>query len=173
MPDEPQPAASHATDLLRRSLANGRLGHAYLFAGGTIESLEAHATALARTLNCQSPPATGETGIPLESCGDCISCRKVDSGNFPDLDFVRPEKKSRIISIEQVRNLARKVSLKPTEGRYKVAIMAGADRMPGPAYNAFLKTLEEPPERTATWPSAQLSPPRVSESLKEMDAQSQ
>jgi DNA polymerase-3 subunit delta' len=148
VPDASQMTASQATDLLRRSLANGRLGHAYLFVGGTIESLEAHATELARTLNCQSPPATGETGIPLEPCGDCIACRKVDSGNFPDLDFVRPEKKSRIISIEQIRNLTRKVSLKPTEGRYKVAIITGADRMPGPTFNAFLKTLEEPPERT-------------------------
>ena len=148
VPDASQTTASHATELLRRSLANGRLGHAYLFVGGTIESLESHATELARTLNCQSPPATGETGIPLEPCGDCIACRKVDSGNFPDLDFVRPEKKSRIISIEQIRNLTRKVSLKPTEGRYKVAIITGADRMPGPTFNAFLKTLEEPPERT-------------------------
>lgn len=148
VPDASQMTASQATDLLRRSLANGRLGHAYLFVGGTIESLESHATELARTLNCQSPPATGETGIPLEPCGDCIACRKVDSGNFPDLDFVRPEKKSRIISIEQIRNLTRKVSLKPTEGRYKVAIITGTDRMPGPTFNAFLKTLEEPPERT-------------------------
>ncbi len=148
VPDASQMTASQATDLLRRSLANGRLGHAYLFVGGTIESLESHATELARTLNCQSPPATGETGIPLEPCGDCIACRKVDSGNFPDLDFVRPEKKSRIISIEQIRNLTRKVSLKPTEGRYKVAIITGTDRMPGLTFNAFLKTLEEPPERT-------------------------
>ena len=146
--DTPQPPSCQAADQLRRSLANGRLGHAYLFTGGSIEALEAHATGLARTLNCTSPTATGETGIPLEPCGGCIPCRKVDSGNFPDLDFVRPEKKSRVISIEQVRNLARKVSLKPTEGRYKVAVIAGADRMPGPAYNAFLKTLEEPPERT-------------------------
>jgi len=148
VPDASQTTASHATELLRRSLANGRLGHAYLFVGGTIESLEAHATELARTLNCQSPPAVGETGIPLEACGECIPCRKVDSGNFPDLDFVRPEKKSRIISIEQIRYLTRKISLKPTEGRYKVAIITGADRMPGPTFNAFLKTLEEPPERT-------------------------
>ena len=111
MPDASQTTASHATKLLRRSLANGRLGHAYLFVGGTIEALEGYATGLARTLNCKSPPATGETGIPLETCGGCIPCRKVDSGNFPDLDFVRPEKKSRIISIDQIRNLARKVSL--------------------------------------------------------------
>ena len=148
VPDTSQPIADHATELLRRSLANGRLGHAYLFTGGSIESLEFHATGLARTLNCLSPPATGDTGIPLESCGGCIPCRKVDSGNFPDLDFVRPEKKSRIISIEQIRNLTRKVSLKPTEGRYKVAIITGADRMPRTTFNAFLKTLEEPPERT-------------------------
>ena len=148
VPDASQTTAAHATELLRRSLANGRLGHAYLFVGGTIESLEAHATDLARTLNCQSPTATGATGIPLEACGECIACRKVDSGNFPDLNFVRPEKKSRIISIEQIRNLSQKVSLKPTEGRYKVAIIIGADRMPGPTFNAFLMTLEEPPERT-------------------------
>ena len=148
VPDASQTTAAHATELLRRSLANGRLGHAYLFVGGTIESLEAHATDLARTLNCQSPTATGATGIPLEACGECIACRKVDSGNFPDLNFVRPEKKSRIISIEQIRNLSQKVSLKPTECRYKVAIIIGADRMPGPTFNAFLKTLEEPPERT-------------------------
>ena len=148
MPNASQPTATHAAELLRRSLANGRLGHAYLFVGGTIESLEAHATDLARTLNCQSPSATGETGIPLEACGCCIPCHKVDSGNFPDLDILRPEKKSRIISIEQIRNLSHKVALKPTEGRYKVAIISGADRMPGPTFNAFLKTLEEPPERT-------------------------
>ena len=104
--DAAQTTDADANDLIRRSLANGRLGHAYLFTGGSIEELEAHATRLARTLNCTSPTATGETGIPLEPCGGCIPCRKINSGNFPDLDFVRPEKKSRIISIEQVRNLS-------------------------------------------------------------------
>tara|TARA_Y100001968_G_scaffold147982_1_gene135365 strand:- start:114 stop:1181 length:1068 start_codon:yes stop_codon:yes gene_type:complete len=148
MSDNAQPLAIQATDLLQRSLANGRLGHAYLYTGGSLESLETQATWLAQTLNCLSPPKTGETGIPIEPCGGCTPCRKVESGNFPDLDIVRPEKKTRIISIEQIRNLTRKVSLKPTEGRYKVAIIAGADRMPGPTYNAFLKTLEEPPKRT-------------------------
>jgi len=139
---------THPTQLLRRSLANGRLGHAYLFVGGDIESLESHAVELARTLNCQSPKATGETGIPLEPCRECNACRKVDSHNFPDLDILRPEMKSRVIGVGQIRGLIQKVSLKPTEGRYKVAIISGADRMPPVTINAFLKTLEEPPERT-------------------------
>ena len=139
---------THPTQLLRRSLANGRLGHAYLFVGGDIESLESHAVELARTLNCQSPKATGETGIPLEPCRECTACRKVDSHNFPDLDIVRPESKSRVVTVDQIRGLIQKVSLKPTEGRYKVAIISGADRMPPVTINAFLKTLEEPPERT-------------------------
>jgi len=134
--------------LLRRSLANGRLGHAYLFVGGDIENLESHAVELARTLNCQSPTATGETGIPLEPCRKCNACCKVDSHNFPDLDIVRPESKSRVITVDQIRGLIQKVSLKPTEGRYKVAIISGADRMPSVTINAFLKTLEEPPDRT-------------------------
>ena len=139
---------THPTQLLRRSLANGRLGHAYLFVGGDIESLESHAVELARTLNCQTPKATGETGIPLEPCLECTACRKVDSQNFPDLDILRPEMKSRVIGVGQIRGLIQKVSLKPTEGRYKVAIISGADRMPPVTINAFLKTLEEPPERT-------------------------
>ena len=111
---------THPTQLLRRSLANGRLGHAYLFVGGDIESLESHAVELALTLNCQSPKATGETGIPLEPCRECTACRKVDSHNFPDLDIVRPESKSRVVTVDQIRGLIQKVSLKPTEGRYKV-----------------------------------------------------
>ena len=139
---------THPTQLLRRSLANGRLGHAYLFVGGDIESLESHAVELARTLNCQTPKATGETGIPLEPCRQCTACRKVDSQNFPDLDILRPEMKSRVIGVGQIRGLIQKVSLKPTEGRYKVGIISGADRMPPVTINAFLKTLEEPPEQT-------------------------
>ena len=139
---------SNSTSLLRNSLKNERLSHAYLFVGGNIENLESQATELARTLNCQSPKASSKSGIPLDACHKCISCNKVDTHNFPDLDVIRPESKSRVITIDQIRRLIQKVSLKPTEGRYKVAIISSAERMPSVTVNAFLKTLEEPPDRT-------------------------
>jgi len=139
---------NNSNSLLRNSLANDRLGHAYMFVGGDMENLELQATELARTLNCQSPKASSKTGIPLDSCRECIACRKVDTHNFPDLDIIRPESKSRVITVDQIRRLIQKISLKPTEGRYKVAIISSAERMPSVTINAFLKTLEEPPDCT-------------------------
>ena len=140
--------ADHSINLLRNSLANGRLGHAYMFVGGDIKNLELNAIELARTLNCQSPSNISETNIPLDSCGECIACRKLDTQNFPDLDVIRPESKSRVITVDQIRTLIQKISLKPTEGRFKIAIISNAERMPSVTVNAFLKTLEEPPDFT-------------------------
>ena len=74
---------THPTQLLRRSLANGRLGHAYLFVGGDIESLESHAVELARTLNCQSPKATGETGIRSSRAANAPPVARSTATIFP------------------------------------------------------------------------------------------
>jgi DNA polymerase-3 subunit delta' len=137
-----------AATLLQRSLENGRLGHAYLFAGAALGPLEELAVALAKTLNCQQPVRRSPDGPAVDACGQCSRCRRVDDGNFPDLTWLRPESKSRIISVEQVRDLIQMVNLKPTEGGYKIAIIAGADRLQISAANAFLKTLEEPPSRS-------------------------
>src|ERR1051326_4479019 len=130
--------------LLQRSLDRGRLGHAYLFCGGAMEPLEALARALAKTLNCLNPRRGGARAAP-GSCDRCPASRRVDDGQHPDVHWVRPESKTRVVTIEQMRDLMHEVHLKPTESRFKVAAIVGADRMNAQAANAFLKTLEEPP----------------------------
>ena len=141
-------------ELLQRSLARGRLGHAYLFTGDTLEELETVARTLAKTLNCLNPVRVG--GVATDCCDECLSCRKIEHDNHADVHWVRPESKTRIIKIGQItrrpdspgRVLLEFVNLKPTEGEYKVGIISGADRLKDEAANAFLKTLEEPPAKS-------------------------
>jgi DNA polymerase III subunit delta' len=139
-PEQQQVAA-----LLRRSLQKGRLGHAYLFTGNDLSELEAVARTLAKTLNCQAPPEKSAAGLPLDSCDQCSSCRRIDGGTHSDVIWVRPESKSRIITIDQMRAVMSTIQLKPLEGVFKVAGIIAADRMKTEGGNAFLKTLEEPP----------------------------
>ena len=132
--------------LLQRSLARGRLGHAYLFSGDQLEELESLARNLAKTLNCQNP--VKENGQAIDSCDTCPSCVKIDKDIHSDIHWARPESRSRVVTIDQVRELMREIQLKPAEARFKVAILAGADRLNVQAANAFLKTLEEPPAKS-------------------------
>lgn len=141
------PEQRQVVELLQRSLQRGRLAHAYLFTGGNLPELEAVAQTLAKTLNCQQP-RRGESGNALDSCDQCLSCRKINDALHPDVHWVRPESKLRIITIDQMRDLMAEVHLKPTEARFKVAVIVGADRLNAAAANAFLKTLEEPPARS-------------------------
>ena len=138
--------SSQGVQLLQRSLARGRLGHAYLFTGHQIEALENLAGNLAKTLNCLHPVKTG--GAATDCCETCLSCKKISGENHPDIHWARPESKSRIITIDQIRDLMREIQLKPAEAPFKVAVIAGADRLNAQAANAFLKTLEEPPPRS-------------------------
>jgi len=131
---------------LQRSLARGRLGHAYLFSGHRLEELETFARTLAKTLNCRQPVKTG--GVATDCCDECLSCRKIDHETHTDVHWARPESKSRVVTVEQTRGLMREIQLKPTEAEYKVAIIAAADRLNPQAANAFLKTLEEPPAKS-------------------------
>ena len=101
------------------------------------------ARTLAKTLNCQQPVKTD--GVATDCCDECLNCRKIDHDTHADVHWARPESKSRIVTVEQMRELMREMQLKPTEAEYKVAIIAGADRLNAQAANAFLKTLEEPP----------------------------
>ena len=141
------PDQQQVVQLLQRSLDRGRLAHAYLFTGGDVEELEAMTRTLAKTLNCRQP-RQGETGNALDSCDRCASCRKIDAALHPDIHWVRPESKLRVITIDQMRRLMEEVHLKPTEALFKVAIVVAADRLNVQAANAFLKTLEEPPPRS-------------------------
>jgi DNA polymerase-3 subunit delta' len=134
-----------AIDLLQRSLARGRLAHAYLFIGGDLAGLELAASALARTVNCEGPIRAKSSGAAVDSCDKCLSCRKIAGETHSDIQWVRPESKLRVIQVDQMRELIQTINLKPAEGKYKVAMIVAADRLNEQAANAFLKTLEEPP----------------------------
>ncbi len=137
------PKLTQGVQMLQRSLARGRLGHAYLFTGDQLDGLERFARTLAKTLNCQNP--VKESGNAIDCCDECLSCRKIENLNHADIHWARPESKSRVVTVEQMRELMQQIQLKPTEAAIKVAVIAGADRLNAQAANAFLKTLEEPP----------------------------
>jgi DNA polymerase-3 subunit delta' len=140
--------AGPSVALLQRSIERGRLGHAYLLAGEASDLLEGLARELACTVNCSTPTEVSTSGVALESCGRCSTCRRIREGLHPDVHWLRAESKMRLIRIEQVRGLIQSIQLKPSEGRYKVGVVVGADRLNAQSANAFLKTLEEPPPRS-------------------------
>src|SRR6202451_1293283 len=140
------PEQTQGIQLLQRSLARGRLGHAYLFTGDQLDELELLARTLAKTLNCQNPVKI--EGAAIDCCDECLSCRKIENGTHADIHWARPESKSRIVTVEQMRDMMQQIQLKPTEAEHKVAVIAGADRLNPQAANAFLKTLEEPPQNS-------------------------
>jgi DNA polymerase-3 subunit delta' len=142
--DFPKQAAG--VQLLQRSMERGRLAHGYLFSGDQLEELEGLARTLAKTLNCLQPVRTMAGGLQ-DCCGGCLSCRKIEHGNHADVHWLRPESKSRVIMVDQVRELMRQIQLKPTEAGYKLGILVAADRLRAEGANAFLKTLEEPPPK--------------------------
>jgi DNA polymerase-3 subunit delta' len=89
------------TQLLQRSLDRGRVAHGYLFSGDQLGGLEDMARTLAKTLNCHSP-VRGASGKAVDCCDQCLPCRSIDSFNHADVQWVRPESKSRIISVDQM-----------------------------------------------------------------------
>ena len=139
------PEQQDAVRLLQRSLERGRLGHAYLFGGSDLLALEKVAATLGKAVNCEKPAKRNAAGGPIDSCDQCESCRKIDNFNHPDISWIRPESKSRVITIDQMRDLMQTVHLSPTMARYKFGIIVAADRLNVQAANSFLKTLEEPP----------------------------
>jgi DNA polymerase III subunit delta' len=142
------PEQARIAQLLQRSLERDRLAHAYLFAGGSLKVLEDMARTLAKTVNCLSPPRRNANRLPLDSCDHCDSCRRIDQYNHSDVSWIRPESKSRVITIDVMRELMQTVNLKPMAAAFKVGIIVAADRLNVQAANAFLKTLEEPPPKS-------------------------
>lgn len=125
-----------AVGLLREALAKKKMPHAYLFVGIPGIGKTSAALALCRALNCEE---SGEG----DGCGRCRSCKKMESGNFPDLVILEPDGQN--IKIEQVRELDRLFSFKAVEGKHRVTVVRRAETMTEEAANAFLKLLEEPP----------------------------
>lgn len=134
--------------MLRRSLAAGRLGHAYLFQGDSIEALESAAMEFIQSLFCTRPVPSHDPGMAPSGCMTCPACTRVGHFNHPDVHWVHPESKLRQIKVEHVRELMSDLALRPSEAGRKVAVVAGVDRMNASAANAFLKTLEEPPSNS-------------------------
>lgn len=129
-----------AVETLRRTLAQGRLPHAFLFVGPEGIGKRSFAETFAQALLCERAPEAD-----LNPCGACPSCLQVAAGTHPDVHRVaRPEDKHDL-SIKQIRDLCLDLGLKPAAGKRKVAIVDDADDLNDEAANAFLKTLEEPP----------------------------
>lgn len=135
-------AIAQPIELLVRSLKAGRLAHAYLLTGARLEALENVARHFAQAIQCEGRLAKS---VEPAACGICDSCARVSSGCHPDVQWIRPESKLRVITIQQIRDLMQSLSLKPQLTGMKVAVLVAADRLNMQAANAFLKTLEEPP----------------------------
>jgi DNA polymerase-3 subunit delta' len=127
-----------AINILVRTMQRGRIASSYLFAGEPGIGKKCTAVTLAKALNCLTSPG--------DACDECPSCKKIDSGIHPDFLLISPE--SGQIRVEEIRAIDEMLSLKAFEGRYKVVIVDDADTMNQYAANAFLKTLEEPPEES-------------------------
>ena len=123
--------------LLRNAIERNRIPNGLLLWGpsGVVKHLAA--LQMAKAVNCAAPGA--------DPCDACLSCRKVDSGNHPDLFTVSPVKKSRIIDVAAIDSILEMASLRPYEGGWRVFLILEAERMRPPAQNHLLKTLEEPP----------------------------
>lgn len=127
-------------DLLAKAYQKNRLGHAYLFLGNNMSLISAILTEFGQMLFCKE--------LTDKPCRTCSGCSKVKKGIHPDILALSPSGPLRMIKINQIRTLTERLSLMPQEGNVKLAIIWEAETMNTDAANAFLKTLEEPPERT-------------------------
>lgn len=127
--------------VLSRTLAGNRLPHSYVIGGGTVQDRENAIIAIAAGLNC-------ETAAAPDACGTCTSCHKIAQHLHPDVQALVPTGASQQISIETVREMITRLARLPNEARLRVIYTIEATGLFGPAANALLKTLEEPPQRT-------------------------
>ncbi|HMK09578.1 MAG TPA: DNA polymerase III subunit delta' [Anaerolineales bacterium] len=130
-----------AGDLLQRQMRNGTLRHAYLITGPQGVGRTRLALALAQAILCEAPPAAGEW------CGACRACRQVPQRTYPDLHWVERAEDKQGITIDQVRELQRLLSLSAAGRAGRVAVLQDVEQASEGAANALLKTLEEPAPR--------------------------
>jgi DNA polymerase-3 subunit gamma/tau len=125
----------HVVRALSNALEQGRLHHAYLFTGTRGVGKTTLARILARCLNC-------DTGVSSTPCGECPACRQIETGRFVDLIEIDA---ASYTGVDNMREVLENAQYAPTSGRYKVYIIDEVHMLSKSAFNAMLKTLEEPP----------------------------
>jgi DNA polymerase III subunit gamma/tau len=126
----------HITQTLQNSLRENRLSHAYLFTGPRGTGKTSTAKILARAVNCENGPA-------VEPCNECSACLRMIEGTLMDVVEIDAASNN---GVDEIRDLRDKVKYAPTEVRCKIYIIDEVHMLSQGAFNAFLKTLEEPPE---------------------------
>lgn len=136
---KPWPIAGHrwAVQQLRRAIECDELPHALLLTGPESVGKRTLAELVVAALLCRADEN--------KPCGVCLSCRKLRSGNHPDLILVTPEDRTAHLKIDQIREVERFLALTPIESAHKIALIGDFERATVGAANALLKTLEEPP----------------------------
>lgn len=132
---------SHVVQALTNALLTQRLHHAYLFTGTRGVGKTTVSRILAKSLNCVG--TDGQSGVTAEPCGQCDPCRDIDAGRF--VDYTELDAASNR-GVDEVQSLLEQAVYKPVQGRYKVFMIDEVHMLTSTAFNAMLKTLEEPPE---------------------------
>ena len=125
----------HITSILKYEASEGSFNHAYLFCGSRGTGKTTCAKILAKVINCENP----KNGNP---CGECDACRSIDDGSATDVLEMDAASNNRV---ENIRDLRDEVVYPPTHLKYRVYIVDEVHMLTDSAFNALLKTLEEPP----------------------------
>ncbi len=140
----------HIVRILKNQIESGKIGHAYLFCGPRGTGKTTLAKIFARAINCEDP----QNGSP---CGKCAACRALASGSNLDISEIDAASNN---GVDEMRDLREKVQYPPVAGKYKVYIIDEVHMLTASAFNAVLKTLEEPP-RHAVFILATTEPQKI------------